>query len=108
MISGFSPTRWRDVVDIMLMKQPGDHQVHRLRIIALLESDFNQVNRLLIGRPIQHQLEDATDLLDMQHGSCSAKQCHSAVLNKVLTFEIHRYQKTPLAYIENDAVGVFR
>jgi hypothetical protein len=106
-LSGFSPTRWRDIVDIMLTKQPGDHRVHRLHIIALLESDFNQVNRLLIGRPVQYQLEDNKELPDMQHGSRSDKQCHSAVLNKVLNFEIHRYQKPPLAYIENDAVGCF-
>jgi hypothetical protein len=29
------------------------------------------------------------------------------VLNKVLTYEIHRYNKWPLAYIENDAVGCY-
>jgi hypothetical protein len=43
----------------------------------------------------------------MQHGSRASKLCHSAVLNKQLTFEIYRHQKKPLAYIENDAVGCY-
>jgi len=43
----------------------------------------------------------------MQHGSRASKQCLSAVLNKQLTFEIHRYLKQPIAYIENDAVGCY-
>lgn len=29
------------------------------------------------------------------------------MLNKVLTYEIHRYKKQPLAYIENDAKGCY-
>jgi hypothetical protein len=44
---------------------------------------------------------------DMQHGSRASKLCHSAVLNKQLTFEIHKYTKQPIAYIENDAVGCY-
>jgi hypothetical protein len=105
--TGHSPERWHQIVDIMLEKKPGDRRIHRLRIIAVQESDFNQVNRLALGRPIQHKLEDSGILPDIQHGSRSSKQCHSAVLNKVLTFEIHRYTKQPIAYIENDAVGCF-
>jgi hypothetical protein len=106
-LTGHFPSRWHQVVDIMLEKKPNDQRVHRLRIIALQESDFNQANRLMIGRLVQHKLEDQGLLPDTQHGSRSAKQCHSAVLNKVITFEIHRYKKQLFAYVENDAVGCF-
>lgn len=91
----------------MLNKKPGDYRIHRLRIVALQESDFNQTNRLAIGRPIQHLLEQEGLAPDMQHGSRASKRCQSAVLNKQLTFEIHRYIKKPIAYIENDAVGCY-
>jgi len=91
----------------MLNKKPGDYRIHRLRIVALQESDFNQTNRLAIGRPIQHLLEQEGLAPDMQHGSRASKRCHSTVLNKQLTFEIHRYIKKPIAYIENDAVGCY-
>jgi hypothetical protein len=105
--AGFSPNRWRQIIDVMLEKKPGDHRIHRLRIVALQESDFNQSNRLAIGRPLQTLLEQAKLAPDMQHGSRASKQCLSAVLNKQLTFEIHRYLKQPIAYIENDAVGCY-
>jgi hypothetical protein len=91
----------------MLNKKPGDYRIHRLWIVALQESDFNQANRIAIGRPIQHLLEQEGLAPDMQHGSTASKLCHSAVLNKQLTLEIHRYVKQPLAYIENDAVGCY-
>jgi len=104
---GFSPRRWQQIIDVMLEKKPGDRRIHRLRIVALQESDFNQSNRLLLGRPLLHKLEDQHDIPDMQNGSRPSKMCHSAVLNKVLTYEIHRYQKKSLAYIENDAVGCY-
>jgi hypothetical protein len=106
-LAGFSPKRWQKVVDVMLEKSPGNSKLHRLRIIALQESDFNQSNRLAIGRPVMHHLEDTKRLPKMQHGSRPAKLCISAVLNKQLQFEIKRYQKKPIAYIENDATGCY-
>jgi hypothetical protein len=75
--------------------------------VALQESDFNQSNWLLIGRPLLHRLEDTCAIPDIQHGFRPSKLCQSAVLNKVLTFEIHRYRKQTLAYIENDALGCY-
>jgi hypothetical protein len=62
---------------------------------------------LMVGRPVQHHLEDIGVLPDIQHGSHALTQCHSVVLNKVLTFEIHRDKKKPIMYIKNDAVGCF-
>jgi hypothetical protein len=106
-LAGFSPERWQKVVDVMMEKTPGNSKLHRLRIIALQESDFIQSNRLGTGRPVMHHLEDNKLLPEMQHGSRPAKLCITAVLNKQLQLDFKRYQKTPIAYIENDAIGCY-
>jgi hypothetical protein len=66
---GIFPQRWRQIIDVMLEKKPGERKIHQLRIVAFQESDFNQSNRLLFGRPLQYALEDAQQLPDIQHGS---------------------------------------
>jgi hypothetical protein len=98
LVASFSPERWRQVVDIMLTKKAGDYRIHRLCIVALQESEFNQCNRFIISRPLQRFLEDTKLVPDMQHVSWASKLCQSVVLNKQLTFEIHRYAKKPIAY----------
>jgi hypothetical protein len=105
--AGFSPSRWRQIIDVMLNKKEADHRVHCLRIVALQESDFNQCNRMSIGRPLLHALEDNKDIPDIQQGSRPSKLCHSAILNKQLTFNIHQGLKKPMVYIKNDAMSCY-
>jgi hypothetical protein len=60
-------------MDIMLEKTLGDSRSHRLRIIALFESDLNHDKCVLIGQKIAHLLEDEKMLHGMQFGSRPGK-----------------------------------
>jgi hypothetical protein len=62
----------------MLEKEEGNSQCHRLRILALFETDFNQAKRILIGRRLTHHLADTNMISNMQYGSVPGKQCLSA------------------------------
>jgi len=99
-VHGFAPDRWKRVTDIMLEKEPGNSRCHRLRILALFESDFNQAKRLVIGRRLMHHLEDFNLLSSMQYGSRPGRQCVSAVLKKVLAHDYARLTVTTASFIE--------
>ena len=102
---GFTFDRWKEVVDVVLPKDAGEFKIHRFRIIRLVESDLNQSLGMLFARPMGHFLEDTNAYSEMQYGSRDGQMTISAVLNKVLTFDIVRMQKVTMATEENDAIG---
>jgi hypothetical protein len=104
---GITPDRWSRVTDIMLEKYPGNARCHRLRIIALFKSDFNNDKRMPIAQKVGHHLEDNNLAPKMQFGSYPGRNCNSAVLHKVLSYDIVHLQHSTTAFIKNGVVGCY-
>jgi hypothetical protein len=104
--AGFSPKRGHQVADVMLEKEPGNSKQHRLHIVALLESDFNQSQRILLARRLIHHMEDAELMSEMQYGSRPSKMCINPVINKVVSFNLVRQTKVNGAFIETTPVAM--
>lgn len=94
-------------MDVVLPKDEGEFKIHRFRIIRLVESDLNASLGMLLARPLGHFLKDLNEYPGMQYGSRDGQMSISAVLNKILTFDMARLLKIVMATEENDAIGCY-
>jgi len=49
---GFPNNIWAKCLDVMLKKKSGDGQIHQLRIIGLVEADFNTALKIFFAKQI--------------------------------------------------------
>jgi hypothetical protein len=56
---GISLTRWQNVVNSMIEKEPGNPRIHRLRVIHLYEADYNLILGLFWARKLVPLAEKA-------------------------------------------------
>jgi hypothetical protein len=66
--NGFSPQRWRTVVNAMLEKITGKPLLHKLRVIHILEADYNLALKQIFGRRLLKNCEQHGTLGDLQDG----------------------------------------
>jgi hypothetical protein len=103
---GFSPARWRKGIDVMLEKKKGVYNIDKLRAILLYEADFNQNNKKL-GRDMLALAEEYNAIAPEQFGSRKFLSAVDQSLNKALTFDIWRQNRTCAALCSNDAKGCY-
>ena len=83
---GFVNNRWTREIDVMLEKKKGVRKIHLLRIIGLLEADFNTALKFFSASQMQHVAEEE-GLSDEQCGSRKNRTSIDAAMVKLLTFE---------------------
>ena len=88
----------------MIEKEKGNPKLHRLCIIQLFESDFNFCLKTVFSDRLMGFASRYCGLNESQYGSRAGCLCHSAILNKVLTYDILRATKKDGAYAEFDVV----
>ena len=104
---GFVNQRWVTMIDTMLEKKPGVRKIHLLRIIGILEADFNTALKILFARQLMRAAEGQDLLHDEQWGSRPNRTAHDAAMTKMLTFEFGRYMKATIALFANDQTACF-
>ena len=97
--------RWKGSTQIMLEKGKGPG-IENLRIIQLLEADMNWLHRFLWGRKLNHHALKAGAYHHSQF-AVPGKLCGSAILNRVLYFDMLRQTKQCGALMDNDATAAF-
>jgi len=106
MKTGYSPQQWRQGVNIMLEKTPGNFNVEKLRIILLFEVDFNANNKWM-GRAVMLMAETLNLLADEQYSSCKHKAAVLQCFNKALFYNLMWQWKQPVALCSNDAKSCY-
>ena len=91
----------------MIQKEKGNEKIHRLRVIQLMGADYNFVLALVFGHRMMKFARQHCNLNDSQYGSMAGKRTQSAVLNKVLTYDILWIQRKEAATAEFDAVQCY-
>ena len=95
MTTGYSPTRWQQGIDVMLLKSPEVYLLSKLRTIVLYEADFNHENKRLGRDSIQKAL--AADMIAEEQFSRPGRSAQDNALCKRLVFDYFRLRKRPFA-----------
>jgi hypothetical protein len=89
LVHGYSYQLWKKVVNIMLEKEPGNPNIHRLRVIYLYEADYN----LVLGikwRQLVHHCKDNKLLHPSLYGARPGRGALEPVFVEELVNEITR------------------
>ena len=104
--SGVPPARWSVALQVMLEKIAGICLVDQLRSIQLYEADFNMFNRFVFGDAAQRALENA-GFLPPEHYAQKESMAEDAVFDRLLTQDISRQARHPMAIVGIDAAQCY-
>ncbi len=103
---GYAFRRWRQVVNAMIEKEPGNPQLHRLRVIHLYESDYNSLLGIKM-RQLIHSCEDKRSLNRGTYGSRANRQASDPTLIEVLQYDYAALTRWPSIKFNNDATSCY-
>jgi len=91
----------------MLEKDPGDPKIDRLRVIHILEADWNLILKLIWAKRAVWNAEDHDNLGDDNFGSRPGRSAIDVVMRKLFNYIITRQTKTHLGSFDNDAKACY-
>jgi hypothetical protein len=106
LILGHSLLRWQHAIDVMIPKKANSKQVDKLRVICLMEADFNYMNKWM-GRITMKHAENANSIAPEQFGSRKHKSAILHAFNKALCFDYFRLSKSDVSLAVLDAKSCY-
>ena len=103
---GFCLDRWKQVVNAMIEKEPGNPLLHRLRVIHLYESDYNSLLGIKM-RQVIHRCEDLKSINLGTYGSRANRQASDPTLIEVLQYDYAALTRWPSIKFNNDATSCY-
>ena len=103
---GYSLVRWRSAVDVMIPKKADSKKAEQLRVICLMEPDFNFMNKWM-GKITMANAEAANSIAPEQFGSRKNKSAIQHAFNKALCFDTLRTMKEDSALTVLDAKSCY-
>ena len=104
---GFINARWLNETDCMLEKKKGVRKIHTLRIIGLLEADFNTALKWFFSVQMQSQSESNGGLTNENWGSRKNRTSIDTSAIKLLSYEGSRLMKYSIAELSHDLKACF-
>jgi Reverse transcriptase (RNA-dependent DNA polymerase) len=104
--SGYSPSRWRNCIDVMILKRSGVTHLSGLRTICLFPVDCNYAFKH-VGREMMTVAEKTKTLAPEQYGSRQHHRAIDLAVNKSLTNDVLRQLKKTGAICSNDAKSCY-
>ena len=103
---GFVNNRWCRATDVILEKKPGVSKIHQLRIIGLVEPDFNTALKLILAKKMMQNAE-SSGISGEQWGGRPNRTVIDTEFKKLLTLDYARMTYKTIAMFANDAMACF-
>jgi hypothetical protein len=99
--TGYSPERWQNATNVMILKKAGLYSLDKLRTLVLYEADFNHNNKFY-GQTTMHHSIIGNNKIAKEQYSVPGKKSIDHALNRRFVFDIVRYLKISLAMTSCD------
>ena len=99
--TGYSPERWRQSVNVHLLKKPGEYSPQKQRTIHLIEASLSEGCKIIFSRRMMWKAKQFNMIPSDQFARKHSKSSDAALLN-VLLFDFMRLNRTCGISIAND------
>ena len=104
-ITGYSPKRYRQCVDLSILKKSGNFDIAKQRTLGLLDTEFNQMNKRMGHEAMNSALDNGC--IATEQYSRPNRSAIDHALNRALTFDHFLYTRQPYCLASCDLEGCY-